>query len=150
MPVVRCLAARLLPVLAGLLLAGCHSVGGGVVWEGGHPPPHATPMPPPHAPAWGRRARHHYYYYPDVEVYYEPVRRMYFYLSDDHWRMGVTLPAPLRGRLGDVYVEIDSDLDRPYLEHEKHRRHYPPGWFKKKGKHKDKHRKFPHAYPDDD
>jgi hypothetical protein len=149
MPIIR-FAIGLLPVLAGFLLAGCHTVGGGVVVEETHvPPPHATPMPPPHAPAWGRRARHHYYYYPDVEVYYEPARRVYFYLSGDHWRMAVTLPESLRGRLGGVYVELDSELDRPYLEHEKHRRHYPPGWSGKKNRHKDKHRKSRHGYPDD-
>lgn len=132
---------RLLPLSFAALLAGCHTTGGGagVIWsEGRAASPHVKPAPPPHAPAWGRRARHHYYYYPDVAVYFDPLRRVYFYLSGERWRMAAELPLALRSRVGSVYVEIESELDRPYLEYEAHRRHYPPGQLKKQPGHRGK------------
>lgn len=93
------------------------------------PAPHAGSGPPPHAPAHGYRARHHYYYYPDVRVYYDTGRDVYFYLRDGEWTMSVDLPNRLRVSLGSR-VSLEMEADRPYVRHREHRMKYPG----KKGK----------------
>jgi hypothetical protein len=89
--------------------------------------------PPPHAPAHGYRAKHRYYYYPEVSVYFDLDRRVYFYL-DRGWQVATRLPRDLRlGLYGPVTIEMD--LDKPYRRYDEHRRKYPPHRGKKK-KHK--------------
>lgn len=95
------------------------------------PPP--SPGPPPHAPAYGYRAKHQYYYYPAVNVYYEPARQAYFYLSDGAWRVSVSLPTSLKVQLGD-HVSLDLDTDQPYIYNQQHKQKYPPGKVKAKPK----------------
>ncbi len=89
--------------------------------------------PPPHAPAHGYRAKFDYYYYPDVFVYFDPSRRLYFYLEGDNWHVAASLPTYLRVRLGG-YVTIQLDTDTPYVYFDEHRSNYPPGkWKGRKG-----------------
>ena len=81
-------------------------------------------MPPAHAPAHGRRDRaKDYYYYPDSYVYFSPVRNVYFYLSSNQWKMSATLPRSIRITLGE-HVTLESYLDQPYKEHQKHKKIY--------------------------
>ncbi len=92
--------------------------------------------PPPHAPAHGYRAqqRYRYYYYPEVSVYFDLDRRLYFYL-DRGWQVSARLPRDLRiGLYGPVTLELD--FDEPYRRYDEHRRKYPPGQAKKKYKDK--------------
>ncbi len=135
------------------LLSSCSTTSGGVAvgWsqEESPPPPQAPPArhhghgPPPHAPAWGYRAKQHYkyWYYPDAYVYFDVTRKVYFYLEGDNWRIAASLPRHYRTRLYG-YVEIELDSDKPYVYFDKHRREYPPGHWKKKGKRKGKGRKW--------
>jgi len=128
-----------------LMLTACYPGRGGIYvgGENDYPPRHAQKdnMPPAHAPAYGRRAqeRHRYRYYPDVSVYFDTGRGVYFYLDDGHWQMSVDLPQRLRVHLGE-HVTIEMDDARPYTEYNMHRKKYPPGQYKKK--HNDKKRGY--------
>lgn len=148
----------------GLLLAlaaacvvslGCYPVRS-VEVAGGDPPPSKREPgvvkkgggPPDHAPAHGRRAKYRYRYYPDVSVYFDAGRGLYFYLFSGSWKFSTRLPGDLSGRLGSsVFIEMDSD--KPYIEHDRHKAKYPPGQAKKghdddergKGKKKERDRK---------
>jgi hypothetical protein len=87
--------------------------------------------PPDHAPAHGYRNKHYRYnYYPDVGVYFDLDRKIYFYL-DRGWRSAVLLPRDLRVRLGGP-VTLELDLAEPYYRYDEHRTKYPPR--KKKNK----------------
>jgi hypothetical protein len=88
--------------------------------------------PPPHAPAHGYRAKHAYRYYPAVEVYFDVAKKVYFYFEGSNWKVSASLPRHLAIRLGD-YVTLEMDTDKPYSQHGKYKKHYPPGQ-----KHKDK------------
>ncbi|MDY0307789.1 MAG: hypothetical protein EOL86_08820 [Deltaproteobacteria bacterium] len=93
-------------------------------------PPSRRGGPPPHAPAHGYRAMYRYNYYPDVRVYFDLDRHLYFYL-DNGWRRATRLPREFRARLGAPVV-LTLDVDRPYTHHDEHRRAYPPGQSRKK------------------
>ena len=89
--------------------------------------------PPPHAPAHGYRAKYNYRYYPSTCAYFDTSRKVYFYLEKGNWQMSVSLPQTLQLRLGD-YVTIEMDTDKPYTKFADHKRKYPPGQLKTKGK----------------
>lgn len=91
------------------------------------------PGPPPHAPAHGYRAKHMYHYYPSAHVYYEPARGVYFYYENGNWRVGASLPAHIRISAGERVV-IQMDSDRPYVDFEAHKKRYPPGQAKRRGR----------------
>jgi hypothetical protein len=82
----------------------------------------AAPMafadPPPWAPAHGWRAKHRYVYYPSAEVYYAPETRMWFWLGGNGWQAGVSLPVSLQGYVQAGGVNIELDVDRPYLRND--------------------------------
>jgi len=86
--------------------------------------------PPPHAPAHGYRAKHQYNYYPYQNVYHEPARGMYFYMSGGGWKVGASLPASLMGVNLGAFVNIDLDSDRPYDDNHDHVKEYPKEKFK--------------------
>ena len=74
---------------------------------------HHQPGPPAHAPAHGYRHKHKYHYYPNNNVYYDPDRKLYFYLDGDGWKSNVNLPKSIRLNLGEsTSIELDTDL--PY------------------------------------
>jgi hypothetical protein len=101
----------------------------------------AKSAPPDHAPAHGYRKKHQYRYYPSAEVYFDPVRSLYFFLSSSQWKVSATLPNPLKLRLG-TSVSIEMDSDKPYSKHAEHKSKYPPGLAKKRAKsHKRTHQK---------
>jgi hypothetical protein len=89
--------------------------------------------PPAHAPAHGWRAKHQYRYYPGESCYYDPGRRLWFYIDYGGWRVGASIPTDLKARLGD-YVTIGLDTDTPYDLYDEHYREYPPAKYKKKKK----------------
>ena len=97
------------------------------------PPPVSQKGPPPHAPAHGYRAKYRYNYYPDVNVYLDIDRRLYFYLEGDEWIVSVSLPDRIRFRLGD-HVTLEMNTDKPYAKQKEHKVKYPPGQLKKKKK----------------
>lgn len=127
------------------------STTGGNVYVGEEPPPPAGPHypgdrhsradrhpgsgPPSHAPAHGYRAKHNYNYYPEVSVYFDIDRNVYFYQEGDRWRISAHLPDHIRVRVGD-HVVITMDSDRPYRDYRYHKAKYPPGQMKKKKKKK--------------
>lgn len=114
-------------------IGGCKTTGVGILIGDVVKPLAPEPGPPPHAPAKGYRAKHSYYYYPSVGVYYDIGRRSYFYLEGDRWRISLALPETLRVRLGDR-VALELDTDTPYTHYDEHKKKYPPGQLKKKGK----------------
>ncbi|WP_455203674.1 hypothetical protein [Kaarinaea lacus] len=91
--------------------------------------------PPDHAPAHGYRAKHRYQYYPSAQVYFDPARSLYFYLSSSQWKISASLPNPLKLQLGS-HVSIEMDSDKPYSHHSEHKKKYPPGQAKKNKAHK--------------
>lgn len=103
------------------------------------PPPgpvyHQQEGPPPHAPAHGYRAKHQYRYYPYQNVYYEPARGAYFYMSGDGWSFGASLPTHLTVASLGTYVSIGLDSEHPYDYNHDHVRKYPKEKYKgNKGK----------------
>ncbi|MDH5648845.1 MAG: hypothetical protein OEY67_04250 [Gammaproteobacteria bacterium] len=125
-----------------LAVSACRATGGGVgiTWgdhHDSHDREHSYPEaqkregPPAHAPAHGYRAKHRYHYYPSAEVYFDIDRKVYFYLSGSRWTMTATLPNQIRVSLGSEHVTLDMDIDKPYYEHSKHKKKYPPGQAKK-------------------
>jgi hypothetical protein len=107
----------------GFVVAGCLPVETVAVDTGnGH-------GPPPHAPAHGYRAKYGYRYYPGALVYFDVDRKLYFYMQNGDWKVGVSLPDSLRVKLGDS-VTIEMDSDKPYTEFAAHKAKYPPGQIK--------------------
>ncbi len=108
-----------------MMLNACAITGGGVSVGG----------PPSHAPAHGYRAHHTYHYYPNAFVYFDAANQVYFYLEGGIWRTTVVLPEVYKVKIVDVdYVIVDLDDDKPYKHFEEHKKKYPPGQAKKKGK----------------
>jgi len=118
------------------LLPGCKVNRGGVVITSPAPPPPASKSsPPPWAPAHGRRAKYAYRYYPSYYVYYDVLRKVYFYIEGDGWRVSAQLPS--RVHLGHAnYVAIELETDKPFKYFSEHKKKYPPGQLKKNKKHK--------------
>jgi hypothetical protein len=73
----------------------------------------------------GDRQKYSYRYYPSCSVYYDIQRRFYYYLEDDNWKISVSLSSNLERKLGD-YVKIEMDNDKPYIDHDKHVKDFPP------------------------
>ena len=69
--------------------------------------------------------RYLYRYYPSCSVYYDIHRRLYYYHEDNNWKISASLSNNLERKLGD-YVKIDMDNDKPYIDHEKHVKEFPP------------------------
>jgi hypothetical protein len=92
--------------------------------------------PPPWAPAHGYREKHqynhHYYYYPQVRIYYNLDRKVYYYYYEGQWRIASSLPHNVKIR-GD-YVELGMDTDKPFRYHREVEKKYPPGQMKDKDK----------------
>ena len=136
----RCLNLTIITALAFGLLSlapGCESRRGGVIIGSPTPPPPPPPKegPPPWAPAHGYRAKHRYRYYPCHYVYYDMGRGIYFYLEGDGWHFSARLPAGIHLESAD-YVVLELETDKPYQYFSDHKRKYPPGQAKKKGKKK--------------
>lgn len=85
----------------------------------------------PYGPGYGHAAPpatvvyYSYWYYPNVQVYFDVNRQIYFYFSNNRWVQARVLPPTLRARLGS-YVPIHSRYNQPYIEHHEHSRKYPP------------------------
>jgi hypothetical protein len=130
-----------------LSILGCYGTSGsaGVDWgrntQPNSPPPPPPDRdhqfdaqkngPPPHAPAYGYRAKYQYRYYPDESVYFDIHRGIYFHLNRGEWTMSVSLPGSIR--LGNDYVTLELETDKPYLDNNEHQKKYPPGKLKNKG-----------------
>ena len=95
---------------------GCFVALSGSSKPGGHTHPkyeRQSSGPPSHAPAHGYRRKYSYLYYPSNNVYYSTERKVYFYLGQDGWKMGATLPGSVDLSVEKaVAVELDADL--PY------------------------------------
>ena len=108
-------------ILVTVTFSACRITGGGVVVSGGD-------------------SMYRYHYYPDVHVYFDVRRRLYFYLSDGAWKVAIRLPHHLRVGLGG-HVNVDLRTREPYRFHRDHRRTYPPGHFKRHKRYRE-HRKW--------
>ena len=65
----------------------------------------------------------YYEYYPDVEVYFEPGRHVYWWREHDVWRTGPAVPPGIRLR-GHVRVTTPE----PWRHHDEIIRRYPRNW----------------------
>ncbi|MDY0040480.1 MAG: hypothetical protein RBS57_09220, partial [Desulforhabdus sp.] len=77
------------------------------------------------APPPGQDAPYRYQYFPAQEVYYDPVRELYFYQDNGQWIKSPALPRYLRDRLGD-FVTLRMNIRDPYRMHVEVKAHYPP------------------------
>jgi hypothetical protein len=102
-----------LAILASLGLSAC------VVYDRPYRSGYVHTMPPAGV------AYYDYWYYPDVQVYFDTGRQVYFYFSNNRWIEARVLPFALRARLGG-YVPIHSRYNQPYIEHHEHSLKYPP------------------------
>ena len=67
-------------------------------------------------------ASYSYLYYPDVEVYFEPQRHVYFWADGGAWRSGPRVPANIVLR---SHVSVNLDSPEPYRHHEEVRAQHP-------------------------
>jgi len=92
------------------------------------PPPPSYSVPPPWAPPHTHKERFRYRYYPDVEVYFDIDRGLYFYFYMGSWHCAPRLPATIKVK--GEFVLLEMGTDKPYIYHEHVKVHYPP---RKKG-----------------
>ena len=78
-------------------------------------------------------ASYSYEYYPDVEVYFEPQRQVYYWSEGGAWRSGPRAPHNLVLR-SPVRVALDSP--EPYKHHDEVRTKYPRQQHEEKSEHK--------------
>jgi hypothetical protein len=78
----------------------------------------------PHGYARGPavEASYTYVYYPDVEVYFEPHRHVYYWPEGGAWRSGPRVPQNIVLR---SHVTVDLDSPEPYRHHDEVRAKYP-------------------------
>lgn len=81
---------------------------------------------PPWAPPAGQQARFKYQYFPSAQVYYEPMREVFFYRENGRWIKSPVLPRYLRSRLGD-FVVLEMNTATPYIFQAQVSESYPPG-----------------------
>ena len=59
--------------------------------------------------------KHHYVYYSDKDIYYAPETRTYFWVEDNKWRSGPTLPREEADYVVRAKgIDINLDTERPY------------------------------------
>ncbi len=116
----------LMAAFAGLLLLTCAPEMKGFGFVGS-----ASADRYPWAPRPHHRVVYKYWYYPAIEVYYDPYRRVYFYVKDGVWFYSYELPPYLYPHLG-YYVTLDMWTPWPYRYHRHVHRYHPP------------HRGYPH------
>ena len=63
-----------------------------------------------------------YVYYPDVEVYFEPHRHVYYWSDGGTWRSGARVPRGIELR---SHVSVNLDSSEPYRHHDEVRVKYP-------------------------
>jgi hypothetical protein len=68
--------------------------------------------------------KYRYVYYSDRGVYYAPLTRTYYWLSDGRWLSGTTLPPEIEPFVQSGGVEITLDTARPYERNEYVVAHY--------------------------
>lgn len=112
-PSVRIINIALI-ILAGLGLSSC------AVYDRPYRPGYIQSSPPPVTVGY-----YDYWYYPDVQVYFDFNRQVYFYFTNNRWVEARVLPPYWRSRLGG-YVPIRSRYIQPYREHPDFSRKYPP------------------------
>ncbi len=84
--------------------------------------------PPPWAPAHGARAQGvvRYRYYPSLEIYFDPVRRVWFTLNVSTGAWQLTVSRPMAVLFGfPSYIELDIVGARPYVYHSQIIMKYP-------------------------
>jgi hypothetical protein len=67
-------------------------------------------------------ASYSYVYYPDVEVYFEPHRHVYYWSEGGAWRSGPRVPPTIVLR---SHVTVNLDSPEPYRHHEEVRAQHP-------------------------
>lgn len=77
------------------------------------------------------RARHHYRYFPASQVYYDTTKNIYFYQTNNIWLSATLLPRRIHIDLHN-FVAIELDSPKPYVNHRKMVKRYPPGLQKEK------------------
>lgn len=100
-------------------------------------PPAPAPVPAYH------HVQHRYHYYPQEQVYFDPGRRVYFYLDGPNWRVAASLPRWIQLSYSD-YVVIEMDHDKPYREFGRHRSLYPK--HHKRDRHQPRHPAYKYRY----
>ncbi len=80
--------------------------------------------PPPWEQDRGIGEEQHYYYYPQVKIYFNLEREVYYYFYEGQWQVASQLPAnvKLRGRR----VRLDMFGEEPYNWQPEVEERYPP------------------------
>ncbi len=70
-----------------------------------------------------------YYYYPNLSVYYDRHRKVFYYISGKFWKASKRLPK--RFKLTKYRISLKMKTKKPYLAYRKHRKKYPKKHVKK-------------------
>jgi hypothetical protein len=83
-------------------------------------------------PSWGpaEASGVRFYYMPDIQVYYDASRSLFFYQSNGVWIHASSLPSSYHFDLYTGYKVMlnDYDGDKPYEHFEDHCKKYPKGY----------------------
>jgi hypothetical protein len=79
----------------------------------------------PWAPPPGQKAQFKYQFFPEPQVYYEPMRELFFYRMDGEWIKSPVLPRNIRDRLGG-FVIVEMDAADPHIHHAQVMEYYAP------------------------
>lgn len=64
-----------------------------------------------------------YYYYPNLSVYYDRHRKVFYYISGKSWKVSKRLPK--RYKLTKYRISLKMKTKKPYLAYKRHRKKYP-------------------------
>ena len=79
---------------------------------------------PDRKPQYDNRQKRRYRYYPDVNVYFEPDRKVWFFPSNGGWKSQRKLPRDYNNRLGK-WKDLELDTDEPYKYNREHKGQQP-------------------------
>lgn len=93
--------------------------------------------PPSHAKAYGVKKKQEFYYYPGVEIYFNPVTRVYIVWKSGSWITLRTSPVRVLGS----YVVIHDNTGKPWKKHAHYKKTHQKKHYKKAQKNKGKKHK---------
>ncbi len=111
--------AILVPIVLAAALSGC-----GTYYEYDESPGAGISSPPPWEAERGLGTTMHYYYYPQVKIYYNLEREVYFYHYEGQWQVASQLPSNVK--VSGRRVTLEMGEEEPFKWQGEVEKRYPP------------------------